>query len=90
MNGNVDIAREKGTREQLSSTGVDSSLSPRKGDNKMSLLLVLVILILIFGGGGMFYGGGRYRNHGLGLGGILLIVLIILLLTRGFGGGPVL
>jgi hypothetical protein len=35
----------------------------------------------------MFVGGGRYRNHGFGLGGVVLLIIIVLLLTGGLGTG---
>lgn len=47
----------------------------------MLLLIVLIALIVMAFGGGVGYRGGSYRNHGIGLGGVLLIVLVVLLVT---------
>lgn len=49
--------------------------------NSMTILLIVLILVAL--GGGFGYGGGTYRNHGIGLGSVLLVVLLVTLL----GGG---
>lgn len=45
-----------------------------------SMTILLIILILLVLGGGFSYGNGAYRNHGMGLGGLLLVILVVMAL----------
>lgn len=47
----------------------------------MLLTIVLIVMVVMAFGGGIGYRGGNYRNHGIGLGTILLVVLLVLLFT---------
>lgn len=44
----------------------------------LAIVLLVVLVLVLLGGAGPWY--GEYRNHGLGLGGVLLVVVLILVI----------